>query len=229
MQRPPDSVTVLVVDAEKGMREGTEQLISRMGCQALTADSGEEGLDIIGRTDVNIVLLDLKLPDIGGMDVLKRIQAMQRDLLVIIHTGEATIQTAIEAMKQGAYDFVPKPFKPEQLRSVIKQAREKIWLEQEAVKLASDRRRTLADLGRWAGLESGGVRERPASSPSCPSCSSASRRRCTLRPESEPAPPALRKQRVTKQVSGSWSRFTPGGLSYRRRATGRRSAVAAKM
>ena len=139
MQSSPDPVTVLVVDDEKGIRDGSERIISRMGCKALTAKNGEEGLDIVGRTDVAIVLLDLKMPGIDGMEVLKRIQAKDQDILVIVITGFATIETAIEAMKQGAYDFVPKPFEPDQLRIVVNRAREKIWLKNMPVKQISAR------------------------------------------------------------------------------------------
>jgi two-component system phosphate regulon sensor histidine kinase PhoR len=76
MQSTPDPLTVLVVDDEKGIRDGSKRIISRMGCNALTAENGEEGLDIIEQTDVSIVLLDLKMPGIDGMEVLRRIQAM---------------------------------------------------------------------------------------------------------------------------------------------------------
>lgn len=147
MQSTPDPLTVLVVDDEKGIRDGSRRIISRMGCTALTAENGEEGLETIKKTDVAIVLLDLKMPGIDGMEVLKRIQAMERDILVIIITGFATIETAIEAMKQGAYDFIPKPFEPDQLRIVVNRAWEKIRLKQDAVNLENERRRTLADLG----------------------------------------------------------------------------------
>ncbi|MBC2709453.1 MAG: response regulator [Desulfosarcina sp.] len=147
MQSTPDPATVLVIDDEKGIRDGSARILSRMGCNTLTAKNGEEGLGTIGRTDVAIVLLDLKMPGIDGMEVLKRIQAMDRDLLVIVITGFATIETAIEAMKRGAYDFIPKPFEPDQLRIVVNRAQEKIWLKKEAVKLEAERRRTLADLG----------------------------------------------------------------------------------
>ncbi|HSO20228.1 MAG TPA: response regulator [Desulfosarcina sp.] len=148
MHNTPDPVTVLVVDDEKGIRDGSERIISRMGCKALKAENGEAGLAAIQRSDVGIVLLDLKMPGIDGMEVLRRIQAMDREILVIVITGFATIETAIEAMKQGAYDFVPKPFEPDQLRIVINRALEKIWLKKEASALATERRRTLADLGR---------------------------------------------------------------------------------
>ncbi len=147
MQSTPDPITILVVDDEKGIRDGSKRIISRMGCHTLTAKNGEAGLDIIGRTEVAIVLLDLKMPGIDGMEVLKRIQAMDRDILVIVITGFATVETAIEAMKRGAYDFIPKPFEPDQLRIVVNRAREKIRFKQETVKLEAERRRTLADLG----------------------------------------------------------------------------------
>ncbi len=147
MQSTPDPITILVVDDEKGIRDGSKRIISRMGCHTLTAKNGEAGLDIIGRTEVAIVLLDLKMPGIDGMEVLKRIQAMDRDILVIVITGFATVETAIEAMKRGAYDFIPKPFEPDQLRIVVNRAREKIRFKQEKVKLEAERRRTLADLG----------------------------------------------------------------------------------
>ncbi len=147
MQTSPDSVNILIVDDEKGIRDGSERIINRMGCRAITAENGNEGLDIISRTDVAIVLLDLKMPGIDGMEVLKRIQAMNRDILVVVITGFATIETAIEAMKRGAYDFISKPFEPDQLRIVVNRAKEKILLQREAVKLEAEKRRTLADLG----------------------------------------------------------------------------------
>ena len=147
MQSTPDPVTVLVVDDEKGIRDGSARIINRMGFHTLTAKNGEEGLDIVGRTDVAIVLLDLKMPGIDGMEVLKRIQTMNPDILVIIITGFATIETAIEAMKRGAYDFIPKPFEPDQLRIVVNRAIEKISLKREAANLEAERRRTLSDLG----------------------------------------------------------------------------------
>ncbi|WP_246803990.1 response regulator [Desulfosarcina cetonica] len=147
MQSTPDPVTVLVIDDEKGIRDGSKRIIERMGYNTLTAESGEAGLDILGRADASVVLLDLKMPGIDGMEVLKRIQAMDRDILVIIITGFATIETAIEAMKRGAYDFIPKPFEPDQLRIVVNRAMDKLSLKRAAEKLENERRRTLADLG----------------------------------------------------------------------------------
>jgi len=138
---------VLVVDDEKDVRDGSERILSRMGCRVFKAGRGEEGLDILSREAVNIVLLDLKMPGMDGMEVLQQIQSRDKQVLVIVITGFATVETAIEAMKQGAYDFIPKPFEPDQLRIVINRARDKIILTREAEQLMEERKKTLADLG----------------------------------------------------------------------------------
>ncbi len=146
MKADTDAIKVLVIDDESGIREGSQRILSRMGCTVFGASNGEEGLALIGQKKIHIVLLDLKMPGMDGMEVLRRIQETNKDILVIVITGFATVETAIEAMKQGAYDFIPKPFEPDQLRIVINRAKEKIMLQAEAEKLARDRRRTLADL-----------------------------------------------------------------------------------
>ncbi len=146
MKADTDAIKVLVIDDESGIREGSQRILSRMGCTVFGASNGEEGLALIGQKKIHIVLLDLKMPGMDGMEVLRRIQETNKDILVIVITGFASVETAIEAMKQGAYDFIPKPFEPDQLRIVINRAKEKIMLQAEAEKLARDRRRTLADL-----------------------------------------------------------------------------------
>jgi two-component system, OmpR family, phosphate regulon sensor histidine kinase PhoR len=140
-------LSVLVVDDEESIREGSERILTRMGYQVHKASRGSEGLEILGRQPVSIVLLDLKMPGMDGMEVLGHIQRLNPEIMVIIITGYATLETAIEAMKQGAYDFIAKPFEPDQLRIVINRARERIRLTDETEKLAQERQRNLADLG----------------------------------------------------------------------------------
>lgn len=137
---------VLVIDDEEGIRIGSSRILSRMGCEVMTASRGEEALDIIAKQPISIVLLDLKMPGMDGMEVLTRIHEKDDAILVIVITGFATVETAIEAMKQGAYDFIPKPFEPDQLRIVINRAKEKLSLTWEAQRAELDRRRTLVDL-----------------------------------------------------------------------------------
>jgi len=140
-------IKVLVIDDEDGIREGSERILSRMGCEVYGASRGEEGLEILSSRKPHIVLLDLKMPGMDGMEVMRRIHEIDPNILVIIITGFATVETAIEAMKQGAYDFIPKPFEPDPLRIVVNRAKERILLRQETEKLERARRRTLADLG----------------------------------------------------------------------------------
>ncbi len=146
MANKTDALRVLVVDDEQDIREGSERILSRIGFQVSTASRGEEGLERLTQDRADIVLLDLKMPGIDGMEVLGRIRDLDESILVIVITGYATVDTAIEAMKKGAYDFIPKPFEPEQLRIVANRAAEKIRLIREADLLEKARRRTLIDL-----------------------------------------------------------------------------------
>jgi signal transduction histidine kinase/FixJ family two-component response regulator len=142
-----DVPRVLIVDDEQSIQVGSERILTRMGCQVLTAGRGEEGLDILSREPAGIVLLDMKMPGMDGMEVLREIRKRHEEILVIVITGYATVETAIEAMKNGAYDFIPKPFEPDQLRIVVNRAIERIRLTREAEKSEQARKRTLLDLG----------------------------------------------------------------------------------
>jgi len=146
VENRPDTTHVLVVDDEKDIRDGSERILSRIGFQVTTVSSGNEALEILTNEKVSIVFLDLKMPGMNGMEVLERIREMDEAILVIIITGYATVETAIEAMKQGAYDFIPKPFEPDQMRIVVNRAWEKIRLTRETEKLEQERKRTLLDL-----------------------------------------------------------------------------------
>ncbi len=146
MPKTDDSIQVLVVDDEKNIRDGSERILTRRGFQVLQASTGAEALDILAEQIIPIVLLDLKMPGMDGMEVLARIRELDEPILVIVVTGFATVETAIEAMKQGAYDFIAKPFEPDQLRIVVNRAAEKLRLTRDAHNMELERNRTLADL-----------------------------------------------------------------------------------
>jgi two-component system phosphate regulon sensor histidine kinase PhoR len=139
-------LNILVVDDEASIREGSARILTRMGHEVSTASRGEEGLEVIKNGKITLVLLDLKMPGLDGLEVLQRIQVMDPSILVIVITGYATVETAIKAMKLGAYDFLPKPFDPDQLRIVINRSLEKLNLIEKTRKLEKERRRTLIDL-----------------------------------------------------------------------------------
>ena len=141
-----DPEKIIVIDDEQNLREGAKRILSRMDFTVFLAPTGDAGLEIIEKEPVGIVLLDMKMPGMPGMEVLKNIMAMERGIIVIVITGYATIETAIEAMKIGAYDFIPKPYEPDQLRIIVSRARDSIKLKQKADRLAEKQKRTLADL-----------------------------------------------------------------------------------
>lgn len=138
---------VLVIDDEQDLRDGCERILKRMACKVFKASTGEDGIALFKENSISIVLCDLKMPGIDGIEVLRRLRKIDENILVIIITGFATIDTAIEAMKQGAYDFIAKPFEPDQLRIVVGRAMEKLRLRRKAKALEIERLKNLADLG----------------------------------------------------------------------------------
>lgn len=139
MESSRQSVLVLVIDDEPGIREGCGRILSRMGCRVALAADGQAGLEALKEDPADIVLLDLKMPGLDGMEVLRRISEFYPETLVIVITGFGTVETATEAMKLGAYDFIAKPFQPDRLRVTVDRAIER-------KRLLEERRRTLADL-----------------------------------------------------------------------------------
>jgi len=138
---------ILVVDDEQIMRDGCTRILSKEDWEVVTADSGEAGLEAIKRGDgFDVILLDLMMPGIRGMEVLEAAHQVDPDLLVIVITGYATVESAVEAMKKGAYDFIPKPFTPDQLRIIVKRALEKRSLQREMEVLRLEREKSLRDI-----------------------------------------------------------------------------------
>jgi signal transduction histidine kinase len=142
-----EELTILVADDEADIRDGAERILRRIGYRVLKAARGDEAQAMVDALRPDLVMLDLKMPGKDGMEVLEFIQQMDARILVIVVTGFATVEAAIEAMKRGAYDFIPKPFEPDQLRIVVNRAAEKIRLSREAELLEQEKRRTLSDLG----------------------------------------------------------------------------------
>ena len=137
---------ILVIDDEESLRDGAKRILSRLGFTVFLASTGQKGLDILEKEPAGIVLLDLKMPGMDGMEVLEKISAIEKNILVIVITGYATVETAIQAMKRGAYDFIPKPYEPDQLRIVVNRAKEKLSLEQSTIHLEKKQKETLSVL-----------------------------------------------------------------------------------
>ena len=114
--------TILVIDDEERVREGCRKVLARDGYEVTIAESGEVGLKMIEGRHYDIILLDLMMPSLSGFDVLAHVKALHPDTVIIVISGYATVENSIEAMKRGAFDFIPKPFSPEQLRVLTKKA-----------------------------------------------------------------------------------------------------------
>ena len=144
----PDQAYVLVIDDELIMREGCSRILSKDGWAVICAENGKQGLDEIQASPekIDVVLLDLMMPGMSGMEVLDQVRTIDPNLLVIIITGYATVESAVEAMKKGAYDFIPKPFTPDQLRIIVRRALERRTLQKEAEFLRRERERSLRDI-----------------------------------------------------------------------------------
>jgi two-component system, OmpR family, phosphate regulon sensor histidine kinase PhoR len=118
--------SVLVIDDEKRIRDVCLKMLSGEGHEVAEAETAEVGLQMIKNRHFDIILLDLMMPGISGIDALVQIRAAHPDTVVIVITGYATLEHSIEAMKKGAFDFLPKPFSPGDLLIVINRAVEHI-------------------------------------------------------------------------------------------------------
>lgn len=114
-----EQLKILVIDDERGIREGCRRILEPENYQILLAENGTQGLEVVKSDHVDMALIDLKMPDIDGLEVLKQIRKIDAETIPIIVSGHGTIETAVEAMKAGAFDFVTKPFTPDELLSVI--------------------------------------------------------------------------------------------------------------
>lgn len=116
---------VLVVDDDSAIREALSRTLEKLGYDAVLAEDGQVGLDRLREGEIHIVLADLQMPRLGGQELLKVAKSIAPDVEVIVITGHGTVEDAVEAMKEGAYDFITKPFKRVQLERTIRRAAEK--------------------------------------------------------------------------------------------------------
>ncbi len=113
---------ILVVDDEKRIRDSCHTVLTNKGYTVACAESGKQGLQMIDDEHFDIILLDLMMPQMSGLDVLPKIKNDHPDTVVIVITGYSTVEHSIEAMKAGAFDFIPKPFSPKKLKVVVSKA-----------------------------------------------------------------------------------------------------------
>jgi len=124
-QEPRKAINVLVVDDEQIMQDSCSRILVKEGYSVATADCGEAALEHCDRESYDLVLLDLKMPGMGGIKALSRLKEMDPGITILIMTGYPSIETAVRAIKLGAYDYITKPFTPDALRCAINRALER--------------------------------------------------------------------------------------------------------
>ena len=141
---------ILVVDDELSMRELLDVLLTKEGYRVSCAETGRKAISLIEKDDFDLLLCDIRLGDITGIDVLKALKNQNKDTVVIMISAYATTEAAVEAMNEGAYDFVPKPFNNEELIHTIKNALKTKTLEHEK-KILDDELKDTIYFGKIVG------------------------------------------------------------------------------
>jgi two-component system response regulator AtoC len=118
----PERKQVLIVDDEPNLRKILSAQLSRDGYDVMTAEDGERGLALLKEHHIDLVITDLKMPKVDGMTLLKRALEEEPDLPIVLITAHGTIDTAVEALKSGAFDFVTKPFDKDEVRQIVGKA-----------------------------------------------------------------------------------------------------------
>jgi signal transduction histidine kinase len=144
-----DPARVLVIDDEEVVRDSCARVLRGDGHTVAGAEDGNKGLTLFGEFRPDLVLVDLKMPGKTGMEVLEELQRTDPDVIKIVITGHGSVSSAVDAMKRGAYDFVPKPFSPDEISLTVARGLEKRRLLQEsnALRLRQERiRRNMVSL-----------------------------------------------------------------------------------
>lgn len=115
---------ILILDDEEFIRQNLQRILKDEGYAADAVATGDEARQLLNSDDMDLVLLDLNLGQENGLDLLRELKEQQPELLVIVITGYATVESAVEALKLGAYDYIKKPFKADAIRLIVKLALE---------------------------------------------------------------------------------------------------------
>src|SRR4030066_2391374 len=116
--------SILIVDDDDVMQETLSEVLKKRGYEVFSVGSGNGALSVIKKNIIDLILLDMRLPDVNGLEILKKIKEFDTEILVIIMTAYSDVQTAVSAMKSGAYHYINKPFELEELKLLIEKGLE---------------------------------------------------------------------------------------------------------
>jgi signal transduction histidine kinase len=151
---------ILVIDDEVGMREGCRRALTPLGFQVSTAEHGAEGLRRLRQQDFDLILLDVMMPGMSGLELLGRIHEHDPEIICVMITGYATVDLAAQAMKQGAHDFLAKPFTSDELLDVVQRGLEErrrrlaVREQQDVAEEALQLERARQEMAKFDAIES---------------------------------------------------------------------------
>jgi two-component system, sensor histidine kinase and response regulator len=135
----PEERRVIVIDDDEIMRLSCAEILKRAGYVVETYSSGQEGIRQLQQTRPQLLVVDIKMPELDGFQVMEIVRKIDPEVVIVVITGYATIGTAVDAMKAGAYDFLPKPFTPDELRLIINRGHERWLLARESRRLRREK------------------------------------------------------------------------------------------
>jgi two-component system sensor histidine kinase/response regulator len=144
-----EKANVLVIDDEEILRNSCTKILTEEGHVVRWAENGNQGLEVFKEFHPDLVLIDLKMPGKSGMEVLEELESEDPDVIKIVITGYPTVSSALDAMKKGAYDFIPKPFSPDELVLIVTRGLEKrrLLIEKRALLIGQEKiRRNMISL-----------------------------------------------------------------------------------
>jgi two-component system response regulator PilR (NtrC family) len=143
-----ETASILVIDDEEVMRDVLQTVLTQAGYRVTLAEDGDKGLGLARKHSYDAAIVDVMLPEMGGLDVLEELKRLDTDLVVLMITAYASVETAITAMKKGAFDYITKPFKHEEVLHILKNALHQRRLQDENRQL----RTALRDQGRFTEI-----------------------------------------------------------------------------
>ena len=130
-----EKLSILIVDDEESVRDSLYNWFIEDGYDVASAENAKEALSLLEEKNYDIILADIKMPGMDGLEMHRRIKSLNTEAIVIIMTAFASVDTAVQALKDGAYDYVTKPFDPDDLSHLIRNASSQISLKAENVAL----------------------------------------------------------------------------------------------
>lgn len=141
-----NNIKILVADDDRGIREVLEEFLKNDGCEVKTARDGLDTLEKAKSEKFDIIVADLMMPGVDGLELLKSCKQLDPDILFIMITGHSSLETALTAIKEGAYDYVTKPFRLEEMQIAIKNGSERVRLIRQNRMLVEDLRVAYAEI-----------------------------------------------------------------------------------